>query len=335
MANAKKLPSGSWRCLIYTGKDEHGKRQYKSFTADNKKEAEYLATAFLAFKQREESSMTIGKAVSEYIASRDGVTSESTIEGYQKIEKHRIKDIANIEISDFDTVQAQKYINRLSKKYAPKTVSNSWGLVSSAISMQEPEKHFAVRLPPRKKVFREIPTAEEVISVIKGTEIELPVLLAMCFSLRVSEVRGIRYRDISGNILTVREVRLRLKKGDCVRKQTKTYNSTRRLTLIPYIQNLIGTGKPDDYIIDLTYSQIYGKFVTAIEKAGLPHMRFHDLRHLNASVMLLLNIPEKYAMERGGWSTDSTMKAVYQHTFSREREKVDAQVNGYFEKLLE
>ena len=55
MATAKKLPSGSWRCLIYTGKDENGKRQYKSFTADSKKEAEFLAAAFLASKQREES----------------------------------------------------------------------------------------------------------------------------------------------------------------------------------------------------------------------------------------------------------------------------------------
>lgn len=334
MATAKKLPSGKWRCLAYIGKDENGKRQYKSFTADSKKEAEFLAASYLLNKKQEESRMTIRKAIVEYIASRDGVISPSTIEGYQKIEKHRIKGIADIEISDFNTVQAQKYINALSKKYSPKTVANSWGLVSSAIAMQEPEKVFAVRLPARKKHLKELPNAAEVIAAVKGTEVELPVLLAMCCSLRMSEVRGIRYRDIKGNIMTVREVCLRLNSGDCIREQTKTYQSTRRLTLIPYVKKLIGAGEPDEHIIKLTYSQIYNRYVSAIEAAGLPHMSFHDLRHLNASVMLMLGVPEKYAMERGGWSSDATMKNVYEHTFSTEREKVDAKVNRYFEEIL-
>ena len=42
MASAKKLPSGSWRVNLYIGKTPDGKRQYKSFTADTKKEAEFL-----------------------------------------------------------------------------------------------------------------------------------------------------------------------------------------------------------------------------------------------------------------------------------------------------
>ena len=62
-------------------------------------------------------------------------------------------------------------------------------------------------------------------------------------------------------------------------------------------------------------------------------MRFRDLRHINASVMLQLGIQDKYAMERGGWSSLSTMKDVYQHTFSAEREKVDNTVNTYFDSL--
>lgn len=37
-------------------------------------------------------------------------------------------------------------------------------------------------------------------------------------------------------------------------------------------------------------------------------MTFHDLRHLNASVMAALRIPDKYAQERGGWKSDKIMK---------------------------
>ena len=47
MATAKKLPSGSWRCLVYTGTDINGRRKYKSFTAGTKREAEYLATQYM------------------------------------------------------------------------------------------------------------------------------------------------------------------------------------------------------------------------------------------------------------------------------------------------
>ena len=47
MATAKKLPSGKYRCLIYIGM-ENEKRKYKSFTANTKKEAEFLATQYLS-----------------------------------------------------------------------------------------------------------------------------------------------------------------------------------------------------------------------------------------------------------------------------------------------
>ena len=47
MAKAKKLPSGNWRVNQYIGKNKDGKRQYKSFTASSKKEAEYLAAEYV------------------------------------------------------------------------------------------------------------------------------------------------------------------------------------------------------------------------------------------------------------------------------------------------
>ena len=50
--------------------------------------------------------------------------------------------------------------------------------------------------------------------------------------------------------------------------------------------------------------------------------------------MLMLGIPDKYAMERGGWSTNTTLKSVYQNTFDAERRKVDEQIDGFFNALL-
>lgn len=68
---------------------------------------------------------------------------------------------------------------------------------------------------------------------------------------------------------------------------------------------------------------------------GVSVLTPHYLRHISASVMLQLNVPDKYAMARGGWKTDSTMKRVYQETFSEERKRVDRLVDDYFNRVTD
>jgi integrase len=72
-----------------------------------------------------------------------------------------------------------------------------------------------------------------------------------------------------------------------------------------------------------------------VEKNELPHMTFHDFRHVNASVMALLRIPDKYAQKRGGWKTDKTMKKVYQQIFSPKRQALDEQIDSYFKSKMQ
>lgn len=113
------------------------------------------------------------------------------------------------------------------------------------------------------------------------------------------------------------------------RKASKTLNS-----IPPYIQKLVDT-VGTEYLTELTRDQIYTRFRKLLINSNVsPLISFHDLRHLNASVMVLLEVPDKYAMERGGWSTNSTLRNVYQHTFSEEREAVDRKIDEYFEGLI-
>lgn len=66
----------------------------------------------------------------------------------------------------------------------------------------------------------------------------------------------------------------------------------------------------------------------------IPHFTIHSLRHANASAMLKLNIPDKYAMERMGHSTPNMLKQVYQHIFRDEQTKVANKMNDYFNDIL-
>ena len=63
-------------------------------------------------------------------------------------------------------------------------------------------------------------------------------------------------------------------------------------------------------------------------------MKFHALRHINASVMAEEMIPTVVAQERGGWKTDSTMKKVYTHTFTEGRVAADKKMDDRFNKIV-
>lgn len=76
------------------------------------------------------------------------------------------------------------------------------------------------------------------------------------------------------------------------------------------------------------------RFDYHIKKAGIKHYRFHDLRHVNASVMPALNVPDKYAMRRMGHATNNMLKTVYQHTMSEKEQEVNSVVDGYFEQII-
>ncbi len=354
MPKAKKLPSGNWRVQVYSHTDGNGKKVYRSFTGSTKKEAEFLAVQFSQNKKaaRDPLNLTLGEATKRFIQSRDGVLSPSTIQGYEKILANAMPELWGIKLSALTSDVVQGAVNRYAKEpslrtgrtRSAKTVANAYGLISAVMREYSPDNVIHVRLPARQKVYRDMPEPEDVIKAIKGTCIELPCLLAMWLSLTMSEIRGIRcIRDIKGNVLTVQSAMLDIGGEPVDRHQTKVDSRTRRHVLPDYIMGLINqqetyktatqTGE-DCHLIQMTHSQIYKPFMRVLKEQGMEPMRFHDLRHMSASIMLQLGVPDKYAMERGGWKTDKIMKSVYQHTFSSGREKADRKVNDFFENLI-
>ena len=53
-------------------------------------------------------------------------------------------------------------------------------------------------------------------------------------------------------------------------------------------------------------------FLPLLRRAGLPRMRFHDLRHSAATILLAAGVPERVVMEILGHSTLAMVKR-YQH----------------------
>lgn len=329
----------TYRIQVVVGKTPEGKNIVKSFTADTPFGAVKLAEDYINGKRQEEENMTVGEAVEKYIEIKENVLSPTTIDSYRRKRKNNLQSIIDIPLKKLTSQQMQIAVNLDSARLSPKTVRDVYGLFSAAIKMFRPEINLKVTLPAKQNKIKEFPDVQDVIKAIQGTEIELPCMLALWLSLRMSEVRGIRYKDIAGNVLTVRETVVTVAGEHIHKDQTKTFKSTRQLQLPGYLLSLIESSKPedsspDDFVVKMTGQSIYKRFVRILEKNNLPHITFHDLRHLNASIMLMLGVPDKYAMERGGWSSNYTLQNVYQHTFSQKRKEIDNQIDDYFNKLL-
>lgn len=80
MANARKLPSGSWRVRISAGK-RNGKYIYESFTAPTKREAERMAAEWAMERESRPESMTVESAIDKYIMLKEPRLSPSTYGG--------------------------------------------------------------------------------------------------------------------------------------------------------------------------------------------------------------------------------------------------------------
>ena len=336
IARAVQLPSGNWNVKVFAGLDRNGKRIRKSITAPTRWEAERLAEEFVENEKEDKSKFTVAQALDEYIDLKRNVLSPATIHGYEIIRRNRLQSLMRLDINEVNSVNMQRAINEDSLKSSNKSLNSAKSLIMTALKFHGVKPEIEVTLPPKKRVIRTLPSPEQVISAIRGSDIELACILAAWLSLRVSEVRALRFDDVHGNEIHVHSSKVCLSGRDYIRDVNKTYKSTRVLEAPEYILNLIKKvphKSGSDFIVDMDYQNLRRKFKRLMEEHGIK-MRFHDLRHLNASVMLKLGVPDKYAMERGGWSTNSTLKSIYQHTFSDERKNVDIIIDNYFNGLV-
>ena len=339
---AKKLQSGRYRAQLVVGKDTNGKRIVKSFTADTAWEAEKQALDYKAKYGIGQSltNMTVAGAISVYISTRTNSVSPITIETYQRIRDTRLQSLMDRKITELTVQDVQIAVNidaaRLSKKSLVEAVS----LMQSALGFQGIDTNFKKRVtfPKSMRAKKMLPPPSEVIKEIRGTKYELGCLLAMWLSLTVSEVRGLKYSDISkdGKWLTVQRTIVYHDGKDHYNDFTKSEGRTRTVSLPKELYGKI-MAQPheseDEYIVKLGYNCLYKSIRRIMAKAGYK-MSFHNLRAEFATTSNALQIPDNYIQSIGGWSNPTTMHRYYIQELTTEEQKYQAQINDYFSKLL-
>lgn len=351
MATAKKLPSGSWRCQVFSHyeimPDGRKRPRYESFTCSDpslrgKKECERMAAQWSCERAERAANITVNDAINKYIDAKEAVLSPSTIRGYRGMLRSSYASIGDAGIRQLTDQEIQLWVSELSGDHGPKTVRNAYGLLSSALvyfKRSRPD----VTLPARAVIDRDSPEDQDVQTFIKhlssresDRDLLLAVLLAGFCGMRRSEICGLTAEDITATGFYVHRVLVRNSDGEFVQvDRTKTPGSTRIVQAPQFILDMVAGS--EGRLVKCSPKQLSSRFGRARRYCARHYgfyFRFHDLRHYYASVAHALGIPDQYIMEMGGWKTDHVMKRVYRNTMKSQKKEETAKLESHFADLM-
>lgn len=170
--------------------------------------------------------------------------------------------------------------------------------------------------------------------------------------MRRGEILGLKWDDID---LTTGKLTLRRSLGQTraglIVKDPKTHGS-RRTILLPkvavnkliahkgcqaiekaqlgkaYNDKGLVCAQPDGNLVLPDY--ISNNFRFVVKRAGLPYMRFHDLRHSAATMLIKSGVPVKVVSERLGHSTIAITQDIYTHVLPDMQQQAADMVDSLF-----
>ncbi|MDW5300681.1 MAG: tyrosine-type recombinase/integrase [Sedimentibacter sp.] len=194
----------------------------------------------------------------------------------------------------------------------------------------------AVDLPKKKKYNYNILLGQDLkdfIESFKGTHIYNGVMLALLLGLRRGELLALQYKDIN---LTEHDVIINKSvvngKGFIKLDTTKNDSSNRIIALsddmmkfLKVIKDNALNNSEESFIIQNIRGEMYNPasfsrlYTWTRDNRNLPKVRFHDLRHIHATILYQNGIKAKVIQERLGHSNISTTLDIYTHLFKEDQ----------------
>lgn len=328
------LPSGAAHTRVLI----NGERV--SITKDTEEEAiaEYIALKYgakEAAKKEKRKEVTLKEAITNYINRRRDKKSPATIKGYEAYQRNRLQSMMSANVYTTTNAQWDAAVARDFRKLSDKYALNVWSFFASAIE-EETGIRPKIDLDSPKRNKRPFLEPDEVlifVDAMRGQTAEIAALLELS-SLRVSEVLDVRGTDfdLKNNRIRISGAAVYGPDGKLVHKaENKTAASTRYIPLIPPLLEAISEKKlTDDYVVKMTPGGIYRQINRVCAANGLPKVGNHGLRHSFASLAYHLQIPEKIAMEIGGWEDSKVMHDIYTHLSKKDIAKRSQQFSDFF-----
>lgn len=244
----------------------------------------------------------------------------------------------------------QELINNFSKTHRSKSAVNLKGILNKAfgdavenkIVKHNPCLYIKIKRSEEYQYY--IYNEDEfnrLLDCVRGTKEEIPIILAALCGMRAGEVMGLTWENVDFETNEIKIVRnaVSVRKVTVV-KEPKTYSSNRTIDMPEYVADVLKKYKEEHKFGEQKFGEqkfaehefVYAKkngspenvdlyrerFLRILKKNNLPRIRFHDLRHFNATMMLKLGISDKEASGILG-HTNINMTKKYQHVLKSMR----------------
>ena len=259
---------------------------------------------------------------------------------------HLAPALGDIPLTELRPGDVQAYLNRkAATRLAPRTVAYHRNILRQALGHAERTELVGrnvakLALPPRipRREVRPLTPeqARTFLAAIAGERLRALYVVALGVGLRQGEILGLRWSDVDllAGTIRVREALQRVE-GVFTFVEPKSVTSRRLLPLPAIVREALlahrerrsaeGAARAgiSAEFADLVFTTTVGtpidgisvtrRFQRILRAAGLPHQRFHDLRHACASLLLAQGVPARVVMETLGHSQISLTLNTYCH----------------------
>ncbi|ASA21791.1 site-specific integrase [Paenibacillus donghaensis] len=269
--------------------------------------------------------------------------------------KNHIKPkIGNVRLQNLTPMQCQKFVTGLHEEgYARNTIDRIVAVVKRALDKAKLYKIIKenpmrnVTLPKFVKLEMKIWTIEQTkhfLRVAKDCRFYCAYALALYCGLRMGEISALRWQDIDIDKKEITINQTLVNFGKTIKNGAKTASGVRKVSM-PNI--LIEILKKQQIKYEETKDRLGDRFIDMdivifnikngktvfpgnlscayrkdLEKAQLPHIRFHDLRHTHATILIMENVNVKIISERMGHSKVGITLDTYSHVIPSMQQEV-------------
>lgn len=281
------------------------------------------------------------------------------------VRKHLIPVLGHIPLQKLTAEKIQAlYTRRLNEGLAPRTIvlihavlhralenAVKWGLV--------PRNVANLVTPPRVERYEaQTLTAEQVVKLLETAQeshIESLLIMAVTTGMRRGELLALHWDDVDfeKGVVYVRRTVNRINGYGMRETEPKTKSSRRRIVL-PGIalealkehrlhqdqmrakvggkwreQRIVFSNRYGGFLLPERVGRLFHKLLI---DAGLPDMRFHDLRHSAATILLVAGVHPKVVQERLGHSTVAMTMDIYSHVLPSMQQEVADKIDDMFRR---
>ena len=341
----------SWQIQVYAGAGPDGKyrRHFETIhgrKSDAQKRLNELLVNFEKGIYVPPGRLTVAEHLHNWLEGYVKTNcSQRTLDGYQSIiERHLIPVLGNTQLKHLHPQAIQSYYGKTCEKLSARTVHKHHRLLSQALKYAC-RQGFLGRNPCelvdapswKPKPMRTLTPSEveTLFDVTEDSSLYPVVYSAVSTGLRQAELLGLRWRDIDLDMLSISVSQVLYKRrGICQFNEPKTTHSRRRIAMTPKLAVFLREYQAERESLywhlgqpltldSLVFGNIEGKpldpsmlsheFARIAKRAGLENVRFHDLRHTFASLMLLRGAKPKVISEALGHSSVAFTMDVYSH----------------------